>query len=96
MAARGLSNKSVDELWVLHKQVVLILSSKIAEEKALLDKRLRELGLKSEAPSAARVQLKYRNPARPSETWAGRGKMPRWVAAALKKGKQLEDFKITA
>jgi DNA-binding protein H-NS len=103
MKARDLSNKSVDELWALHEQVVRILSSKIAEEKALLDKRLRELGLNSEAPSAARakrsyppVQPKYRNPARPSETWAGRGKIPRWVAAALKKGRQLEDFKITA
>lgn len=37
---------------------------------------------------------KYRNPVQPSETWAGRGKQPRWLAAQLKSGKKLEDFKI--
>jgi DNA-binding protein H-NS len=37
---------------------------------------------------------KYRNPAEPSETWAGRGKKPRWLAAQLKSGKQIDDFRI--
>jgi DNA-binding protein H-NS len=27
-------------------------------------------------------------------TWTGRGKQPRWLAAALRGGKKLEDFKI--
>ncbi|MCK1655290.1 H-NS histone family protein [Bradyrhizobium sp. 149] len=34
-----------------------------------------------------RVLPKYQNPDRPSETWAGRGKQPRWVTAQLKSGK---------
>jgi len=42
------------------------------------------------------VLPKFRNPVQPSETWAGRGKQPRWLAAALKKAKRLEDFKIPA
>jgi DNA-binding protein H-NS len=42
------------------------------------------------------VRPKYRNPVRPSETWAGRGRQPRWLVAALKKGKHLEDFRIAA
>src|SRR4051794_29248279 len=33
-----------------------------------------------------RVFPKYRNPQEPSETWSGRGKQPRWLAAALKTG----------
>jgi DNA-binding protein H-NS len=37
---------------------------------------------------------KYRNPADYSETWAGRGKKPRWVVAQLKAGKKIEDFII--
>src|SRR4029077_2466086 len=37
---------------------------------------------------------KYRNPDNPSETWAGRGLKPRWLAAALKAGKKLEYFSI--
>jgi DNA-binding protein H-NS len=30
----------------------------------------------------------------PSETWSGRGKTPRWLVAALKTGRRLEDFAI--
>ena len=40
------------------------------------------------------VVPKYRNPERPSETWAGRGKQPRWLAAQLKSGKRIDDFRI--
>lgn len=41
-----------------------------------------------------KVAPKYRNPAKPSETWSGRGKHPRWMAEQLKKGKKPEDFLI--
>jgi DNA-binding protein H-NS len=37
---------------------------------------------------------KYRNPSRPSETWAGRGKQPRWLTVQLESGKQIDDFRI--
>src|SRR5258705_5515167 len=37
------------------------------------------------------VVPKYRNPERPSETWAGRGKKPRWLAAQLKYGQRSDD-----
>ena len=40
------------------------------------------------------VVPKYRNPEQPSETWAGRGKKPRWLAALLKSGKRIDDFRI--
>jgi DNA-binding protein H-NS len=41
-----------------------------------------------------RVFPKYRNPTEPSETWSGRGKQPRWLAAALKTGHSIEEFVI--
>lgn len=41
-----------------------------------------------------KVAPKYRNPANPEETWTGRGKHPRWMAALVKKGKKPEDFLI--
>lgn len=41
----------------------------------------------------AKVKPKYRNPAT-GETWAGRGKRPRWFAAALAAGKKDKDFLI--
>jgi DNA-binding protein H-NS len=100
MKGQHLNQKSVDELWALHEQVVQLLTSKITAEKAVLEKRLKELHLDALGASTKRpyppVRPKYRNPAEPSETWAGRGKRPRWVVAALKKGKHLEDFRIAA
>src|SRR4029079_3612072 len=44
--------------------------------------------------SALSCSRKYRNPERPSETWAGRGKKSRWLAANLKFGKRIDDFRI--
>jgi DNA-binding protein H-NS len=41
-----------------------------------------------------KVAPKYRNPKNRSETWAGRGAMPRWMAAEIKTGKKREDFVI--
>ncbi|WP_339028244.1 H-NS histone family protein [Bradyrhizobium symbiodeficiens] len=40
------------------------------------------------------VLPKYRNPTDRSETWAGRGKQPRWLVSELRAGKKLEDFLI--
>jgi DNA-binding protein H-NS len=39
-----------------------------------------------------KVPPKYRGPS--GETWAGRGARPRWLVAAIKGGKKLEDFLI--
>jgi DNA-binding protein H-NS len=40
------------------------------------------------------VLPKFQNPSDPSETWAGRGKQPRWLVAQLKAGKKMDDFLI--
>jgi DNA-binding protein H-NS len=40
------------------------------------------------------VLPKYQNPGNPSETWAGRGKQPRWLVSQLKAGKKINDFLI--
>lgn len=42
-----------------------------------------------------RVLPKYRNPLMPTETWSGRGKQPRWLVAALKSGRKIEEFQIS-
>lgn len=44
--------------------------------------------------STGKVPPKYRNPANKEETWTGRGKQPRWLAALVAKGKKVEDFLI--
>src|SRR5215467_12769955 len=40
------------------------------------------------------VAAKYANPDDPSETWTGRGRKPRWLAAKLKGGDRIEKFLI--
>ena len=39
-----------------------------------------------------KVPPKYRDKA--GNTWAGRGARPRWLVAAIKEGKKLEDFAV--
>ena len=41
-----------------------------------------------------KVAPKYRNPANPAETWAGRGQQPKWLAAETGKGRSLDEFLI--
>jgi DNA-binding protein H-NS len=92
---------SVDELWKFHEAVVIELSRKITAERATLESRLRQLGAGVQTGTGRRerrpypkVQPKYRNPRNRSETWAGRGKQPRWLTAQLRSGKKLGDFLI--
>ena len=92
---------SVDELWALHMEIDAVLTRRISAEKRQLDQRLRQLGsgafegnVRRERRPYPRVLPKYRNPDNPSETWAGRGKRPRWLTAKLRSGKKLDDFRI--
>jgi DNA-binding protein H-NS len=96
-----LKSMSVDQLWEFHEHVVAELSRKMAAEKALLEERLHKLGpagsigkLKRERRPYPKVLPKYRNPKDSNETWAGRGKQPRWLRAQLRSGKKLNDFLI--
>ncbi|MFP7722496.1 H-NS histone family protein [Lysobacter sp. A3-1-A15] len=41
-----------------------------------------------------KVAPKYRNPSNPDETWTGRGKQPRWLAAYTSAGRSVDEFKI--
>ena len=40
------------------------------------------------------VLPKYRNPQSPTETWSGRGKLPRWLVVATENGRRIEEFRI--
>jgi DNA-binding protein H-NS len=95
---------STDELWALHEEIASRLAAALLAEKRVLENRLKQLKVAGEAerenPSSTgrrpypTVVPKFRNPDRPSETWAGRGKTPRWLAAKLKSGKRIDDFRI--
>jgi len=99
MKTDEINSLSVDDLWSLHDEVVSVLSRKLSEEKKRLDDRLRQLNggrisLAHARRPYPRVLPKYRNPDRPSQTWACRGKKPRWIVAHLGSGKRLDDFRI--
>src|SRR5260370_42613667 len=93
---------SSDELWALQVEIIAVLARKISVEKRQLEERLRKLRASGASTENTRherrpypqVFPKYRNPAKPSETWAGRGKQPRWLNAELQSGKKIEDFLI--
>jgi DNA-binding protein H-NS len=99
MKSGELKAMSVETLWSLHEQIEVILRCKLAQERARLDQRMRRLN-KRTGPSGhtkrpcPHVFPKFQNPDRPSETWAGRGKQPRWLTAQLGSGKKLEEFRV--
>ena len=105
VSSANLKSMSVDRLTALREQVNAVLSSKVAEERRTVQEqlsrldRLVESGARAKGPGRGlrgTVPPKYRNPEDPSETWAGRGLKPRWLAAALKSGGKLDDFAITS
>jgi DNA-binding protein H-NS len=98
-----LNEMPIDELWALREMVDKILAEKLTAEKAALDLRLKQLSRQNtdrHHDSAIgrrrypKVLPKFRNPDRPSDTWTGRGKLPRWLSAELKAGRRIDDFRI--
>ena len=100
----ALKSMSIEKLARLRDQIDEVLASKVIEQRRALESELSKLGRYSGGPGRAKglgrggargaVAPKYRNPDNPSETWAGRGLKPRWLAAAIKEGKKIEDFAI--
>lgn len=55
----------------------------------------RKAAVKSKGPrKGSKVEPKYRDPANAENTWSGRGKQPRWLAAYTEQGRNLNDFLI--
>lgn len=44
--------------------------------------------------TTGKVAPKYRNPENADETWTGRGKQPRWLAALTAQGRSVDEFVI--
>ncbi len=41
-----------------------------------------------------KVRPKYKNPSAPDETWAGRGKRPKWLVKQMAAGHSLDEFRM--
>ena len=97
----ALKSMSVGQLQDLKSQIEATISEKVRVRRQELESELSKLagyggsGRRGRPGGRmGRVAPKYRNPANPAETWAGRGLKPRWLTAAMKGGKKLEDFAI--
>ena len=97
----SLTGMTVEALMDLRKRV----DEMLLDHRAEIEKRLermdraiaviggaRVVGGGGSALKGRKVPPKYRGPS--GETWAGRGARPRWLVAAIKGGKKLDDFLI--
>ena len=100
MANINLSGMTVEALMDLRKRV----DEMLLERRAELQKQLERMGAIAvvggarvargggSALKGRKVPPRYRGPS--GETWADRGARPRWLVAAIKGGKKLDDFLI--
>jgi len=93
----SLSGMTVEELMDLQRRV----DESLHRRRAELEKQLERIAVVGGARVARgggsalkgrKVPPKYRGPS--GQTWAGRGAKPRWLVAAIKSGKKLDDFLI--
>jgi DNA-binding protein H-NS len=93
----NLSGMTVEALMDLRKRVDEMLHRRRAELEKQLERMGRAIAVVGgrggrSALKGRKVPPKYRGPS--GETWAGRGARPRWLVAAIKGGKKLDDFLI--
>ena len=93
----SLTGMTVEALMDLRKRV----DEMLHQHHAKLEKQLERIAVfggrrvvrgGASALKGRKVPPKYRSPS--GETWAGRGAKPRWLVAAIKRGKKLDDFLI--
>jgi DNA-binding protein H-NS len=100
----ALKSMSIAKLQELRSKVEAAIGEKVTTRRHELESELSKLagysgggrrgGTAQRGGPRGSVAPKYRNPENSAETWAGRGLRPRWLTAAIKSGKKLEDFAI--
>jgi DNA-binding protein H-NS len=98
----SLEKMPTGKLESLRAEVEAMIATKVAERRQELESQLSQLLEISGSGNSRRrghgktriVAAKYRNPKNADEVWSGRGRMPVWLAAEIKAGKDREDFLI--
>ena len=91
----NLKGMNVEALMSLRNQVekrLLELRAELEKQLAAITPRKGKAVRTGSSLKGRKVPPKYRSPS--GETWAGRGAKPRWLVAAMKGGKKLENFLI--
>jgi DNA-binding protein H-NS len=90
MPRPNLSSMSVNDLLKLRNDINKTLDRKANELRSQLSMLGRPAIQRGSRLKGKKVPPKYRSPS--GETWAGRGAKPKWLVAALKRGKKVEHF----
>jgi DNA-binding protein H-NS len=102
MSTPNYKSMPLDNLMEMREEIDQVIAGRIEEERRELATRMARLDRFDSARTAGNgpsrrtgpLPAKYCNPKDPRETWAGRGRLPRWMDAALKNGRKIEDFRI--
>ena len=105
MARMNLEKMSLKELQELEGELTAVMAQKKVTEREAMKAEIAAMAAKSgfsvqelfgkgAGRKGSTVAPKYRNPDNTSETWAGRGRPPRWLSAFMKKGVKREKFLI--
>ena len=94
-----LRSMTSEELWTLHETICAMLTTRIEAETRQLKDRLDELSRtfvpqSRESRRYPKVLPKFQNPKQPGQTWAGRGKRPRWFTEMIEAGMNIDDLRI--
>ena len=98
-----LDSMSYKELLKLKSEVEAAISARRESEQEQVRRKIFDLAKQSgidvsdlfgRSTSKKKVAVKFRNPANPSQTWTGRGRQPRWLVEALKKGAKRDSFAV--
>lgn len=70
------------------------LAASIGMEPEEVVMQMQRKGAKRTSAQGVRKEVRYQNPDNPLQTWAGRGKRPKWLTEKLENGASLEDYKV--
>lgn len=102
----NLENKSPEELAALIAEAQAQLQTRQHSKRKEVLAQIKELAAsinvtvqiieadKKVDKRVASVAAKYRNPAIPSDTWTGRGLMPKWLRQLVDSGRNKDEFLI--
>jgi DNA-binding protein H-NS len=107
MAKPDINGLSYAELTELEGKLASLKAEKQSQERTAIKAKLTAMakeagfdihdlfGRARGTVKGSKVAPKYRDPKNPANTWTGRGRMPRWLAAATKGSKaKRDDFLI--
>lgn len=102
----NLENKSPEELAALIAEAQAQLQTRQQSKRKEVLAQIKELAAsinvtvqivdeaKKVDKRVSSVAAKYRNPSNPSDTWTGRGLMPKWLRQLIDSGRNKDEFLI--